>query len=153
MTLLPSSGLISNLDCTSTMMFRWLIPDDGGRTHLWNVGRQSSYTAVYPRRQLWTSYSPPWKLPYTLIYVLPLCWQFRIPVHTRRSSGVSTFSVAKFFFNRQPETLEDIINLCPWIRLHLTGKNALASLSMWNSHRWNISQFKLWYAGWLGWSW
>jgi hypothetical protein len=39
------------------MMFRvvfWLIPDDGGSTHLWNVGRQSFYTAVYPRRQLWT---------------------------------------------------------------------------------------------------
>jgi hypothetical protein len=32
-----------------------LIPDDGGSTHLWNVGRQSFYTAVYPRRQLWTS--------------------------------------------------------------------------------------------------
>jgi hypothetical protein len=34
-----------------------LIPDDGGSTHLWNVGRQSFYTAVYPRRQLWTSES------------------------------------------------------------------------------------------------
>jgi hypothetical protein len=31
-------------------------------THLWNVGRQSFYTAVYPRRQLWTSYSLPWEL-------------------------------------------------------------------------------------------
>jgi hypothetical protein len=29
-----------------------LIPDDGGSTHLSNVGRQSFYTAVYPRRQL-----------------------------------------------------------------------------------------------------
>jgi hypothetical protein len=29
---------------------------------LWNVGRQSFYTAVQPRRQLWTSYSPPWEL-------------------------------------------------------------------------------------------
>jgi hypothetical protein len=29
-----------------------LIPDDGGSTHLWNVGRQSFYTAVYPRRCL-----------------------------------------------------------------------------------------------------
>jgi hypothetical protein len=26
------------------------------------VGRQSFYTAVYPRRRLWTSYSPPWEL-------------------------------------------------------------------------------------------
>jgi hypothetical protein len=25
-------------------------------------GRQSFYTAVQPRRQLWTSYSPPWEL-------------------------------------------------------------------------------------------
>jgi hypothetical protein len=39
-----------------------LIPDDGGGTHLWNVGRQLFYTAVHPRRQLWTSYSPPWEL-------------------------------------------------------------------------------------------
>jgi hypothetical protein len=36
--------------------------DDGGSTHLWNVGRQSFYTAVHPRRQFWTSYSPPWEL-------------------------------------------------------------------------------------------
>jgi hypothetical protein len=28
--------------------------DDGGSAHLWNVGRQSFYTTVYPRRQLWT---------------------------------------------------------------------------------------------------
>jgi hypothetical protein len=33
-----------------------------GSTHLWHVGRQSFYMAVYPRRQLWTSYSPPWEL-------------------------------------------------------------------------------------------
>jgi hypothetical protein len=39
-----------------------IIPDDGGSTHLWNVGRQLFYTAVHPRRQLWTSYSPPWEL-------------------------------------------------------------------------------------------
>jgi hypothetical protein len=32
--------------------------DDGGSTHLWNVGRQSFYTAVCPRRQLWTSCLP-----------------------------------------------------------------------------------------------
>jgi hypothetical protein len=32
-----------------------LIPDDGVSTHLWNVGRQSFYMAVYPTRQLWTS--------------------------------------------------------------------------------------------------
>jgi hypothetical protein len=38
------------------------IPDDGGSTYLWNVGRQSIYTAVQPRRQLWTSYPPPWEL-------------------------------------------------------------------------------------------
>jgi hypothetical protein len=34
-----------------------LIPDDGGSTHLWNVGRQLFYTAVHPRRQFWTSHS------------------------------------------------------------------------------------------------
>jgi hypothetical protein len=34
----------------------YIIPDDGGSTHLWNVGRQSFYTAVQPRRQLWTRF-------------------------------------------------------------------------------------------------
>jgi hypothetical protein len=38
------------------------IPDDAGSTYLWNVGRQLFYTTVYPRRQFWTSYSPPWEL-------------------------------------------------------------------------------------------
>jgi hypothetical protein len=36
--------------------FQVFIPDDGGSTHLWNVGRQLFYTAVHPRRQFWTSY-------------------------------------------------------------------------------------------------
>jgi hypothetical protein len=40
----------------ASMKFRivfWvvLIPDDGGSTYLWNVGRQLFYTAVHPRRQ------------------------------------------------------------------------------------------------------
>jgi hypothetical protein len=34
--------------------------DDGGSTHLWNVGRQSFYTAVHPRRQFWTTLSKLW---------------------------------------------------------------------------------------------
>jgi hypothetical protein len=58
------------LNCSFMMMLLWLYiytptdspTDDGGSTHLWNVGRQSFYTAVQPRRQLWTSYSPPWEL-------------------------------------------------------------------------------------------
>jgi hypothetical protein len=37
-------------------------PDDGGSTYLWNVGRQSFYTAVHHGRQFWTPYSPPWEL-------------------------------------------------------------------------------------------
>jgi hypothetical protein len=32
-----------------------MIRDGGGSTHLWNVGRQSFYTAVHLRRQFWTS--------------------------------------------------------------------------------------------------
>jgi hypothetical protein len=32
-----------------------IIPDDGGSTRLWNVGRQSFYKAVHPRRQFWTT--------------------------------------------------------------------------------------------------
>jgi hypothetical protein len=35
---------------------------DGGSTYLWNVGQQLICTAVHPRRQIWTSYSPPWEL-------------------------------------------------------------------------------------------
>jgi hypothetical protein len=30
-----------------------IIPDDGGSTYLWNVGRQLFYTALNPRRQFW----------------------------------------------------------------------------------------------------
>jgi hypothetical protein len=30
-------------------------PNDGGSTYLWNVGWQLFYTAVHPRRQIWTS--------------------------------------------------------------------------------------------------
>jgi hypothetical protein len=37
------------------------IRDDGGSTYLWNICRQLFYTAVHPRRQFWTSYSPPWE--------------------------------------------------------------------------------------------
>jgi hypothetical protein len=44
------------------VLFRILFPDDGGSTHLWNVGRQLFYTVVHPTRQFWTSYSPPWEL-------------------------------------------------------------------------------------------
>jgi hypothetical protein len=47
----PGPQLLHNLD---PFVLGSLIPDDGGSTHLWNVGRQSFYTAVYPRRQLWT---------------------------------------------------------------------------------------------------
>jgi hypothetical protein len=41
---------------------------DGGSTHLWNVGRQSFYKAVHPKRQFWTSYSPPWELEISHYY-------------------------------------------------------------------------------------
>jgi hypothetical protein len=54
-----SSGLYCRVKCLSTDN---AVADDGGSTHLWNGGRQSFYTAVQPRRQLWTSYSPPWEL-------------------------------------------------------------------------------------------
>jgi hypothetical protein len=30
------------------------VPDDGGSTYLWNIGRKLFYTAVHPRRQFWT---------------------------------------------------------------------------------------------------
>jgi hypothetical protein len=37
-------------------------PDDEGSTYLWNVGRQLLYTAVHPRRQIWTFSRPVLKL-------------------------------------------------------------------------------------------
>jgi hypothetical protein len=46
-----------------SFVFGSLIPDEGGSTHLWNVGRQLFYTAVYPRRQLWSSLSRSQALP------------------------------------------------------------------------------------------
>jgi hypothetical protein len=53
------SWTLNEVYCLYTTL---IIPDDGGSTYLWNVGRQSFYTAVHPRRQFWTSYSPPWEL-------------------------------------------------------------------------------------------
>jgi hypothetical protein len=53
---LPPQLTTSSLDTYKTsipLSLGLLIPDDGGSTHLWNVGRQSFYTAVQPRRQLW----------------------------------------------------------------------------------------------------
>jgi hypothetical protein len=55
---LPPPLSTSSLDTYTTsilLCLGLLIPDDGGSTHLWNVGWQSFYTAVQPRRQLWTS--------------------------------------------------------------------------------------------------
>jgi hypothetical protein len=49
MMLPPSSGMSEE----SLMM-------EAARTSE-NVGRQLFYTAVHPRRQFWTSYSPPWE--------------------------------------------------------------------------------------------
>jgi hypothetical protein len=56
LNIILAAARTSNLTCAR--IFR----DDGGSTHLWNVGRQLFYTAVHPRRQFWTSYSPPWEL-------------------------------------------------------------------------------------------
>jgi hypothetical protein len=50
-TLCWMSALIFRLQYSEN--FWSLIPDDGGSTHLWNVGRQSFYTAVHLRRQSW----------------------------------------------------------------------------------------------------
>jgi hypothetical protein len=62
-----------------------LIPDDGGSTHLWNVGRQLFYTVVYPRRQLWTSYwkklrtfSAPNDLPNNLLKYCIRAWSHSV---------------------------------------------------------------------------
>jgi hypothetical protein len=54
-----------------------IIPDDGGSTYLWNVDRQLFYTAVHPRRQLWTSYR--WDLKGELIQFIAL-WCLERPV-------------------------------------------------------------------------
>jgi hypothetical protein len=48
--------------------------DDGGSTHLWNVGWQLFYTAVHPRRQIWT-------LMYILCALVLLLRNFSIILH------------------------------------------------------------------------
>jgi hypothetical protein len=55
-----STGLLYNqLSFLTRLTIRH---DDGGSTHLWNVGRHLfDYTAVHPWR-LWTSYLAPWEL-------------------------------------------------------------------------------------------
>jgi hypothetical protein len=59
----PTSGRWVSL----ARKYRWLYrnplnSDDGGSTHLWNVGRHPiKNTAVHPRR-LWASYTPPREL-------------------------------------------------------------------------------------------
>jgi hypothetical protein len=53
----------------------WLhhhLPDDGGSTHLWNVGLLLDYTALYPRR-LSSSYPLPWEPEIAQFLVVP-CW-------------------------------------------------------------------------------
>jgi hypothetical protein len=54
------SKLMTSPSCLSPHLLTHR-PDDGGSTHLWNVGRHRfENTAVHPRR-LWTSYSSPWE--------------------------------------------------------------------------------------------
>jgi hypothetical protein len=40
----------------------WGRPDDGGRTHLLNVGRHPIKNTAVHLRRFWASYSPPWEL-------------------------------------------------------------------------------------------
>jgi hypothetical protein len=63
-----------------TMVFRVVFWDS---THLWNVGRQSFYTAVHPRRQLWTSYPPPWELEISQVPWWPLRYRNRTDGYQR----------------------------------------------------------------------
>jgi hypothetical protein len=67
-------------------------PDDEGSTYVWNVGRQLFYTAVHPRRQIWTSYSPPWELEISQFLKL---------------ERMSTFSIHPFILRGVSETLLD----------------------------------------------
>jgi hypothetical protein len=51
----------------------WLhhhLPDDGGSTHLWNVGLLLDYTALYPRR-LSSLYPLPWEPEIAQFLVVP----------------------------------------------------------------------------------
>jgi hypothetical protein len=62
----------SELSCGIYCRVKWLSTDVSEvrtasiiRDHPW----KSFYTTVYPRRQLWTSYSPPWELEISHTYV------------------------------------------------------------------------------------
>jgi hypothetical protein len=86
-------------------------------THLWNVGRQSIYTAVQPRRQLWTSYSPPWELEISQVRhtwcilenLVALgdeshssCWQ--VEIHHKYTTGCTAVPMCHVTFNRRTYT-------------------------------------------------
>jgi hypothetical protein len=52
----PTIMMARNIDLiiVHDIRLEFVIPDDGGSTYLWNVGRQLFYTVVHPRRQFWT---------------------------------------------------------------------------------------------------
>jgi hypothetical protein len=64
-----------------------IIPDDGGSTHLWNVGQQLFYTTIHPRRQFWTSYSPPWDVEISQSQELSPAGIITMALHVHISPG------------------------------------------------------------------
>jgi hypothetical protein len=95
-------------ELSSGMYCRILIPDDGGSTYLWNVGRQLFCTAVHPRRQFWTSHSPPWELEISQVKLSTL---FKCKV--KNTQSFTRFWVYKRILNW--------IFLCVWVLIAVTG--------------------------------
>jgi hypothetical protein len=77
-------------------------PDDGGSTYLWNVGRQLFYTAVHPRRQIWTSYSPPWEPEISSpLYVLLFVWKNNFYTHIKQKAKLQIVCFNIYAFRQQ----------------------------------------------------
>jgi hypothetical protein len=110
-----------------------IIPDYGGSTYLLNLGRQLFYTAVHPRIQFWTSYSPPWELEISQTYYIHKENERRLnarhrlyhKIHKILSSRVSESLKIKILqekrktYNPQDNNLIPILSKLPtefWIR-------------------------------------
>jgi hypothetical protein len=86
--------------------------------HHRSVGRQLFYTAVHPRRQIWTSYSPPWELEisqnsyrlYLIFLYLRQVVYYDATVTFRLPAGAAWFTAKTATVAKIIQTL---IHLCP----------------------------------------
>jgi hypothetical protein len=108
----PEKDRCTNYSCAGAsilLLLGLLIPDDGGSTHLWNVSRQSFYTAVQPRRQLWTSRLSTLPPCIKKVCILTACW-------------LISYELSCKFYSRQerPVKCKYMVPLCLFGNCHLS---------------------------------